>query len=174
MCYGVFILTRLFYSTMTNDDPIAKILDLNSFELNEYLEQRIPHLIMAAEGGYSRVASRFLMVLMKLAAWYYRQNIRLDRIEVSGEPSYPLTNLRRDATRLRCPLRSEGTVPDLREGLAQSTSTDILRHPHVQTFGSSSKAHLNGNDIDRYISQQHSTQTNQASTSFTTTPFDYN
>ena len=150
MCYSVFILNRLFCSATTDDDPISEFLEPASLKLNEYLGQLIPHLMMAAQEGHSRAASKFLMVLMKLAAWYYRQCIRPNRSEVIGEASSPSTSLRRDADGVGSSLRSEGTDehtgrrerptaiwsptmgsvlpgPDFQKEPAQYTHTDVFR-----------------------------------------------
>ena len=147
--------------------------------LQQYLGQLIPHLMMAAQEGHSKAASKFLMVLMKLAAWYYRQYIRPNRSEVIGEASSPSTSLRRDADGVGSSLRSEGTdehtgrrerptaiwsptmgsvlpVPDFQKEPAQYTHTDVLQHPDFQAFGSNSKGHLDGTNLDRYTSQRYS------------------
>ena len=137
------------------------------------------------------------MVLMKLAAWYYRQCIRPNRSEVIREPSSPSTSLSRDANGVGSSLRSEGpdehterrerspaiwspimdsdpTVPDLQEALAQTSHTDVSQHPHFQAFGSDSISHLDGTNPDHYISQQYPIQTNEPSTNITPlTPLDY-
>ena len=39
MCYSVFILSRLFCSATTDDDPIPEFLEPASLKLNEYLLQ---------------------------------------------------------------------------------------------------------------------------------------
>ena len=153
--------------------------------------------MMAARGGHSRAASKLLMVLMKLAAWYYRHCIRLDRSEVIGGSSSPSISLWRSANGVGSSLRSEGpdehtgrrkrppevwspiigsvpTVPDLHKELAQNTHTNVSQHPHFQAFGSNSIGHLDGTNLDGHISQQFSTQTNEPSTNIPTLkPLDY-
>ena len=178
MCYSVFILNRLFCSATTDNDPISEFLEPAALKLNEYLGQLIPHLMMVAQEGHSRAASKFLMVLMKLAAWYYRQCIRPNRSEVVGEASFPSTSLRRGANGVGSSLRSEGpnehtekgkrspaiwspimysepTVPDLQEPPAQTSHPDVTQHPHYQPFGSDSIGHLDGTNLDHHISQQY-------------------
>ena len=72
LSYSVTILIKLSISAEAPSSEIGKILDTESIKANMYLEKLIAHLLNANKPGQCRTATKFLMIILKLKAWYHQ------------------------------------------------------------------------------------------------------
>lgn len=78
MAYGAVVLTKLHFSAISPASEIGKFLDHNSLQVSQYLNRLVIHLTAVVGVEKNRMASKFLMILVKLKAWYgqYRMQVR--------------------------------------------------------------------------------------------------
>ena len=72
LSYSVTVLIKLSISAGAPSSEISKILDPQSLKVNSYLEKLVAHLLSANGPGKCRPATKFLMILLKLKAWYHQ------------------------------------------------------------------------------------------------------
>ena len=92
LSYSVTILIKLSISARAPSSEISKILDPKSLKTNTYLEKLVALLLSANKPGTCRPATKFLMIVLRLKAWYHqsiepaRLNRNLQLIEAQPPP----------------------------------------------------------------------------------------
>ncbi|MCJ1462438.1 hypothetical protein MMC07_001039 [Pseudocyphellaria aurata] len=76
MAYGVVVLTKLHFSAISPTSEIGKVLDHDSLQVSQYLNRLVIHLVAIVGAEKNRMASKFLMILIKLKAWYGQHKMR--------------------------------------------------------------------------------------------------
>lgn len=89
MGYSMVVLLKLFVASTTGTSALGKVIDHESLEVPQYFERLLAHLMTAAESGKCRYATKFLILLMRLATSYQRQCAKIstnERVEKRVAP----------------------------------------------------------------------------------------
>lgn len=94
MAYGAVVLTKLHFSAISPLSEIGKVLDHESLQVGQYLNRLVIHLMAVVGTEKNRVASKFLMILIKLKAWYDQHRIPVHSPISFDEQLEPCMHLR--------------------------------------------------------------------------------
>ena len=77
MAYAAVVLTKLHFSAVSPSSEIGKFLDRDSLQVSQYLHKLVIHLTAVVGAEKNRMASKFLMILVKLRAWYGQHRMQV-------------------------------------------------------------------------------------------------
>lgn len=94
MAYGAVVLTKLHFSALSLTSEIGKVLDHDSLQVSQYLNRLVIHLVAIVGAEKNRMASKFLMILIKLKAWYGQHSMQAQSTLNGDEQLEPCMHIR--------------------------------------------------------------------------------
>lgn len=94
MAYGAVVLTKLHFSAISPGSEIGKFLDHDSLQVSQYLHRLVIHLTAVVGAEKNRMASKFLMILVKLRAWYGQHRMQVHSKMIPDEQLEPCMHIR--------------------------------------------------------------------------------
>lgn len=94
MVYGAVVLTKLHFSAISPTSEISKVLDHDSLQVGQYLNKLVIHLMAVVGEENNRMASKFLMILIKLKAWYGKHRMQVHSTVNPDEHLEPCMHIR--------------------------------------------------------------------------------
>lgn len=85
VAYAVVVLIKMYFSAATPNSELGKVIDKDNMKVEQYLDGLVDIFRAAASEEKSRPASKFLMVLTMLKAWFHRQ--REDKMTTTTQPA---------------------------------------------------------------------------------------
>lgn len=94
MTYGAVVLTKLHFSAISPASEIGKVLDHDSLQVSHYLNRLVIHLMAVAGVEKNRMASKFLMILIKLQRWHGQHKMQAHSAMNHEEQLEPCMHIR--------------------------------------------------------------------------------
>ncbi|RPB03061.1 hypothetical protein L873DRAFT_1826418 [Choiromyces venosus 120613-1] len=91
--YACVVLLKIYFTASSPKSELGKHLDRNSLEITQYLERLTGKLEEVAADDKCRGAGKFVMIIMMLRTWYFRQSAEVERS--LGTPVEPAASLSR-------------------------------------------------------------------------------
>lgn len=97
MAYGAVVLTKLHFSAISPTSGIGKVLDHDSLQVSHYLNRLVIHLMAVVGVEKNRMASKFLMILIKLQRWHSQHRLQAHSTMNCDEQLEPCMHIRPDS-----------------------------------------------------------------------------
>lgn len=129
MAYGAVVLAKLHFSAISPNSEIGKVLDHDSLQVSQYLNRLVIHLVAVVGTEKHRVASKFLMILIKLKAWYGQHKMQSHSTMNRHEQLEPCMHIRPQQ------MEMEGGTVSPRQGVSPKRQKIVHESKRTESSG---------------------------------------